>query len=111
MGSRLKQSNWFGTIGVVIVFLLLSGCANQGAAANNPTRSATQPATKPERKRRGTGYGRACAAEPTATVEHAVDICPDCGQPLTGGWFYSAHEVIDLPMQPATVTRHVRLAR
>ena len=46
MGSRLKQSNWFGTIGVVIVFLLLSGCANQGAAAGNSTRSAAQPSTK-----------------------------------------------------------------
>jgi transposase len=70
-----------------------------------------KPAEQPERKRRGRGYGRACVAEPTATVEHAVDVCPDCGQPLTGGWVYSSHEVIDLPVQPATVTRHVRLMR
>ena len=70
-----------------------------------------KPATKPDRKRRGTGYGRACVAEPTASVEHAVDVCPDCGQPLAGGWVYSAHEVIDLPVQPATITRHVRLMR
>jgi LysM repeat protein len=46
MRSR-KQFNWLGTIGVVIVFLLLSGCANQGAAANTAvTRSAARPATK-----------------------------------------------------------------
>ena len=63
------------------------------------------------RKKRGRGYGRACVTEPTATVEHAVDVCPDCGQPLTGGWPYSSHEVIDLPVQPATITRHVRLLR
>ena len=71
----------------------------------------SKPATMPDRKRRGKGCGRACVAEPTATVEHAVDVCPDCGQPLTGGWVYSSHEVIDLPLQPATVTRHVRLMR
>jgi hypothetical protein len=40
-----------------------------------------------------------------------VDVCPDCGQRLTGGWAYSSHEVIDLPVQPATVTRHLRLMR
>jgi hypothetical protein len=46
--SRRKQLNWLGTIGVVIVFLLLGGCANQGAAAGTAvTRSATRPATQP----------------------------------------------------------------
>lgn len=70
-----------------------------------------KPAEQPVRKRRGRGYGRARCAEPTATVEHAVDVCPECGQPLTGGWAYSSHEIIDLPVQPATVTRHVRLMR
>ena len=46
MRSRRRPSNWFGTIGVMIVFLLLSGCANQGAAAGtNAAQSATQPAT------------------------------------------------------------------
>ena len=70
-----------------------------------------QPAAKPARKRRERGYGRACVATPDRTVEHAVDVCPDCGQRLTGGWAYSSHEVIDLPVQPATVTRHVRLMR
>lgn len=42
-----KQFNWPGTIGMVIVFLLLSGCANQGAAADTAvTRSATRLPTK-----------------------------------------------------------------
>ena len=70
-----------------------------------------KPAEKPARKSRARGYGRACVATPDRTVEHAVDVCPDCGQRLTGGWEYSSHEVIDLPVQPATVTRHVRLMR
>lgn len=70
-----------------------------------------KPASPPPRKRRGRGYGRACVTTPTRTLEHAVDVCPDCGQRLSGGWMYSSHEVIDLPVQPATVTRHVRLMR
>jgi hypothetical protein len=48
MRSRFKPSIWLGTIGVMIVFLLLSGCANQSASANTTaTRSATRLATKP----------------------------------------------------------------
>ena len=62
------------------------------------------------RKARGRGYGRACMADPV-TVEHTVDVCPGCGHSLTGGWEYSSHEVIDLPVLPVTVTRHVRLMR
>ena len=40
MGNRFKRSNWLGTIGLLIVFLLLSGCGGQPAAAGQPTRSA-----------------------------------------------------------------------
>ncbi len=69
-----------------------------------------KPATPPVRKRRDQGFSRACAT-PDVVVEHAGDVCPDCGQRLTGGWAYSSHEVIDLPVQPATVTRHGRLMR
>jgi LysM repeat protein len=47
MRSRFKPSNWLGTIGVMIVFLLLSGCANQGVAVDTAaTRLATRSATK-----------------------------------------------------------------
>lgn len=70
-----------------------------------------KPPTKPTRKRRGAGFGRACVALPDVTVEHAVDVCPDCGQALTGGWAYSSHELIDVPAQPAIITRHIRLMR
>lgn len=70
-----------------------------------------KPDTPPNRKHRGNGYARASAPQPDAIIEHAVDNCPDCGQPLTGGWMYSSHEIIDLPVQPAVVIRHVRLMR
>ena len=65
---------------------------------------------KTPRKQRDRGYGRACVADPEI-VEHAVDVCPDCGHPLTGGWKYSSHEEIDLPLGPVRVVRHVRLMR
>ena len=70
----------------------------------------TPQRAKTPRKKRAHGYGRACMADPEI-VEHAVDVCPDCGHPLTGGWAYSSHEEIDLPLGPVRVVRHVRLMR
>ena len=71
----------------------------------------TPPREKRPRQHRTRGYGRACVADPDDVRVHALDVCPDCGHPLTGGWEHSSHEVIDLPVQPAHVVRHVRLAR
>lgn len=71
----------------------------------------TPPRAKTPRKNRGRGFGRACVADPDEIIEHAVDVCPDCGHPLTGGWVYSSHEEIDLPRGPVRVVRHVRLMR
>jgi len=71
----------------------------------------TPPRAKTPRKKRGRGFGRACVADPDEIIEHAVDVCPDCGHPLTGGWAYSSHEEIDLPRGPVRVVRHVRLMR
>jgi hypothetical protein len=56
-----RPSNWCGTIGVMIVFLLLSGCTPRGAAADTTaTRLLTKPATdvalaKTTRAASGTG--------------------------------------------------------
>jgi len=75
------------------------------AKPKTPTREKTP------RKKRGRGYGRACMADPDEIVEHAVDVCPDCGHHLHGGWKYSSHEEIDLPLGPVRVVRHVRLMR
>lgn len=48
---------------------------------------------------------------PTEVVEHAVDICPDCGRPLSGGWVHSHRQVIELPLTPVRVIDHVLIGR
>ena len=81
------------------------GAGPRWAKPKTPTREA-----KP-RKERGRGYGRACVAAPDEIIEHAHDVCPGCGQRLTGGWTYSSHEELDLPLGGVRVVRHVRLMR
>lgn len=62
------------------------------------------------RKQRARGYARLRMA-PTATVQHAAAVCPDCGTRLAGGWVVRHREVIELPDAPVTVTDHQILAR
>lgn len=69
------------------------------------------PRDERPRQTRAQGYGRTCTATPDAIVEHAAATCPDCGHALTGGWTYSSHELIEFPVQPVRVVRHVRIAR
>ena len=49
--------------------------------------------------------------EPTDRLEHAVDICPDCGTGLSGGWTHRTREVIEIPVSAVQVTEHVVTAR
>jgi len=81
----------------------------RGMPGNKPT-SSPPPQEKPPRKKRGRGYGR-LRMVPTQRVEHAMDRCPDCGTPLSGGWEQRTREVIDLPVLPAQVTEHVFVMR
>jgi transposase len=70
-----------------------------------------KPATdKPPRKKRPHGFARR-RAEPTATVEHALDTCPDCGGALLGGSAKWRRQVIELPVVPAEVIEHVFVER
>jgi transposase len=62
------------------------------------------------RKRRARGFGRP-RAEPTARQVHALDVCPGCRVPLTGGTVARTREVIEVAPGPATVAEHVYLAR
>jgi transposase len=71
----------------------------------------TPPRAERPRKQRAHGAGRACAATPDVVVEHAAVTCPDCGHPLSGGWTYSAHEILEFPVAPVRVVRHVQVAR
>ncbi len=48
---------------------------------------------------------------PTQRVEHAVEVCPDCGTHLVGGWVQRTREVIEIPVVPVQVTEHVVVAR
>ena len=53
----------------------------------------TPPREKAPRQKRAKGASRQCAAD-AEPREHAVDICPDCGNALTGGWDYSSRETL-----------------
>ena len=48
---------------------------------------------------------------PTQRVEHAVEVCPDCGTVLSGGWVQRTREVIEVPVVPVQITEHVFVAR
>ena len=75
------------------------------AKANTPTRE------KQPRKKRAKGASRKCVADADQTIEHAVDVCPKCGQTLTGGWEESTRETLVFPTEPVRVVRHRCMAR
>ncbi|HEY8743893.1 MAG TPA: IS66 family transposase [Chloroflexota bacterium] len=77
-----------------------------GFKANRPQ----PPRPRAARKRRGLNSARR-REEPTATVTHALDACPDCGAALSGGEVVGRRQIIDVPLLPATITEHVTLAR
>jgi transposase len=49
--------------------------------------------------------------EPTQTVPHACEVCPDCGRGLSGGWEYSRRQIIEIPPIALEVVDHVVMAR
>jgi transposase len=77
-----------------------------GFKANRPT----PPEPRPPRKRRQTNFARRRDV-PTATVTHAVDHCPTCGEALAGGEVVARRQIIDVPLVPVRITEHVTLAR
>ena len=83
--------------------------ASPGMPGNKPSSDPQAPRRR-TRKRRLHGFARMRMA-PTQRVEHAVDVCPDCGANLCGGWVQRRREVIELPMVPVQVTEHVFIAR
>lgn len=76
----------------------------------------TKPATtrrqerKAPRKPREQGFARQRLA-PTEQVDHAVDVCPDCGTRLLGGWVQRTREVVEVPLAPLRVIEHRFIAR
>ena len=80
-----------------------------GMPGNKPASTRSAP-RKAARKRRPHGFARVRAA-PTQRVEHAVEVCPDCGTHLCGGWVQRTREVIEIPVVAVQVTEHVMIAR
>lgn len=68
---------------------------------------------RPRKRRAGEhNHGRPRSSQIDERIEHAVDACPRCGTPLTGGWVHRRCQVIDLPApQPARVTEHLVIRR
>ncbi len=72
--------------------------------ANRPERK------KKDRKRRQKSFVRK-RETPTEIVEHALDICPECGRKLSGGTVHHSRQVIEIPITPVRVIEHRVIAR
>lgn len=87
----------------------LKGRSSPGMPGNKPGSRQRAP-RKATRKRRVHGFGRV-RMTPTQQVEHALEMCPDCGSQLSGGWIYRRREVIEVPVVAVQVTEHLVMAR
>lgn len=72
--------------------------------ANKPAR------IEKERKRRKKSFTRR-RETPTEVVEHALEVCPDCGRKLGGGTEHHSRQVIEIPAAAAQVIEHQVIAR
>ena len=82
----------------------------RGMPGNKPGSGSRPPTEREPRKPRTHGFARH-RMEPTERVEHAMEVCPDCGCELSGGWTQRRREVIDIPEAAVRVTEHAVLAR
>ena len=86
------------------------GGGPRGMPGNKPGSGTGPPAERKPRKQRIQGFARR-RMEPTERVEHAVEVCPDCGSRLSGGWTQRTREVIEIPSSDVRVTEHAVIAR
>lgn len=89
--------------------LRLNARRSPGMPGNKPS-SRQRPPRKEAREGRDHGFARV-RMTPTQRVEHAVEVCPDCGAHLAGGWVQRTREIIEVPVVPVEVTEHVFIAR
>lgn len=87
------------------------------AKSQRPSR---MPGTKPEEAPAQTEEKQRSArkhsfvrrrSEPTETIAHKPEQCPDCGTTLAGGWVQRTREVIELVLTKPSVTAHQLWAR
>jgi transposase len=81
----------------------------QGMPGLKPASAKIRPPKQPRKRREQQCVRR--RMESTAQVIHALDACPTCGRPLSGGSVKRTREVIEVPLVPAVVTEHVYLER
>jgi hypothetical protein len=82
----------------------------RGMPGVKPTPAPEPPATPEPRKPRTQGFARP-RAQPTQTVDHVLDRCPDCGTTLGGGSVKRTREVIELVPMPVQIIAHQFIER
>ncbi|MDQ2787824.1 MAG: IS66 family transposase [Chloroflexota bacterium] len=82
---------------------------SQGMPGLKPATGKVRPPKHPRKGREQQFVRR--RMEPTVRVIHALDACPTCGIPLSGGSVKRTREVIEVPLVPAVVTEHVYIER
>lgn len=83
---------------------------NKGDKTPKWVKANTAKQPKKERKKRDTAHFRR-RQEPTRIVEHAHDMCPDCGRALSGGTVHHTRQVIDVPPVSVEVVEHRYISR
>jgi transposase len=86
------------------------GGSSGSMPGTKPHQPPLPPTDQPPRKQRTQGFARQ-RGTPTATVDHAIAVCPDCGVTLQGGSVQWTREVLELPLAPVQVVEHRFLAR
>jgi hypothetical protein len=91
---------------------MLSGGGSGSSAVPfvKPNRKERREAERKSRKQRKQNCVRR-RGTPTETVDHTVDVCPDCGWKLSGGWVARTREVIEIPDAAVRVIEHRAIAR
>jgi transposase len=107
--AGLKATNAQLQQRVAVLESRLNTRGSPGMPGNKPS-SGRQGPRKKTRKQRPHGFARMRMA-PTQRVEHTLEVCPDCGTHLVGGWVQRTREVIEIPVVPVQVTEHVFVAR
>ena len=75
---------------------------------NTSQKNPEEPSKKRKKRTHNFTFKR---REPTKSVPHACDNCPDCGRELAGGWEYSRRQIIEIPPIELEVIDHIVMAR
>ncbi len=67
--------------------------------------SVKKKGSRKKRQKRAKNFARKKDV-PTQVINHAYQVCPDCGGKLYDGWLKSQRQVIDIPLTPVTITEH-----